>query len=467
MSRERWLMGDRVAATAPARERTNKMTLKRRSAILLGTALATMAASAPSAFASTEWVSGAAPSAPFNSCEHPGFNSIQSALSEGTGSKIEVCDGTYAEQLNIERAVKINGNGAKIQLPATPHKSETACDAASEAGDHVEDQDLISVCTSGKVSINGITADAIWPGNPIEASVSCGFNLYGILVAGGADLTLTESVVIGAAPASINGCQYGVGVQIGMSYASPAQAGEATLKDDTLSGYQKNGVTVDGEGSQAKITDIGVSGAGPTAEIAQNGIGVQLGAKATINAVKVKRNECNNATCGSDPLADYQAEGVYFFGAARGSSIKNSLLTENDAGVEAFDTGASEPTKPLVTISNNTITKNRYEGVLLNQGSTKVNGGVITDSNVGIEALQVGEGEFAQSFGPEGTVTGVTISGMSEWAVEGDSDNAAGDKPGSIKVSNSAISGNPGATAAESVTTNNPTGLPIILKEDS
>jgi hypothetical protein len=443
------------------------MTLKRRSAILLGTALATLAAFAPSALASTDWVSSATPSAPFDSCEHPGFDSIQSAITEGTGSKIEVCDGTYAEQLNIERPVKIKGNGAKIELPATPQKSETACDAASEAGDHLEDQDLISVCASGKVTINGITADAIWPGNPIEAGVSCAFNLYGILVGGGANLDLTESVVLGAAPATINGCQYGVGVQVGMSYALPEQPGKATLKDDTIKDYQKNGVTVDGEGSVATIEDIGVSGAGPTAEIAQNGIGVQLGAKATINAVKVKLNECNNATCGPNPLADYQAEGVYFFGAARGSSVKNSLLSENDAGVEAFDTSASSPNKPQVTIGNNTITENRYEGVLINQGSTKVNGGDITDSKVGIEALQIGEGEFAQSFGPNATVTGVTISGMSEWAVEGDSDNAAGDKPGLIKVSKSEISGNPGPAPAESVTTNNPTGLPILLIEDT
>jgi hypothetical protein len=444
-----------------------QMTLKRRSAILLGTALATLAAFAPSALASTNWVSSATPSAPFDSCEHPGFDSIQSALTVGTGSKIEVCDGTYAEQLSIERPVKINGNGAKIELPAIPQKSETECDAASEAGDHLEDQDLISVCTTGKVSITGITADAIWPGNPVEASVSCAFNLYGILVGGGANLTLTESVVLGAAPASINGCQYGVGVQIGMSYASPEQPGKATLKDDTIKDYQKNGVTVDGEGSVATIEDIGVSGAGPTAEIAQNGIGVQFGAKATINAVKVKLNECNNATCGSNPLADFQAEGVYFFGAARGSTVKNSLLTENDAGVEAFDTGASAPTKAPVTISNNTITKNRYEGVLINQGLTKVSGGEISDSKVGIAVLQIGEGEFAQTFGPKATITGVTISGMSEWAVEGDSDNAAGDKPGLIQVSKSEITGNPGPTLAGSATTNNPTGLPILLSEDS
>jgi hypothetical protein len=444
------------------------MTLKRRSAILAGTMLATLAAFVPSAIASgsTEWVSTATPSAPFNSCEHPGFDSIQAAI-DGTGSKIEICGGTYIEQLHIERAVKIFGHGARVEVPAVPQKSETTCDAASEAGDGLEDQDLISICTSGKVAINGLTADAIWPGNPDGPSVSCSFNLYGIFVGGGADLELTESIVLGAAPESINGCQYGVGVQIGASYAVPAQAGIAKLKSDVIQGYQKNGVTVDGTGSEAKIEDIGVTGAGPTAEIAQNGIGVQLGAKATIDSVSVKRNECENATCGANPLTDFQAEGVYFFGAAPGSSVKNSLIAENDAGVEAFDTSASEPTSPQVVIADNTLKGNRDEGVLLNQGSTKVTGGEISNSKVGIEAIQIGEGPFAQPYGPKGTVSGVTITHMTEWAVAGDSDNSPGDKPGSVTVTKSAISGNPGPTVAESVHTNNEAELPIITSKDT
>lgn len=444
------------------------MTVKRRSAILVGTALATLAAFAPNALASSKaWVSTtAAPSAPFNSCEHPGYNTIQEAI-DGTASKIEVCGGTYKEQLHIEREVAITGNGARVELPASPAKSETACDAASEAGDGLEDQDLVSICTGGKVKLSGLAFNAIWPGSPIGPSESCAYNLYGILVAGGADLRLNESTVTGAAPATINGCQYGVGVQIGMSYASPEQAGTAKLTADVIKGYQKNGVTIDGSGSDATLTDVGVTGAGPIAALAQNGIGVQFGAKATINSVSVKRNECENATCGSDPLTDYQAEGVYFYGAAAGSSVKNSAISENDAGVEAFDTAATEPTTLQVKIMGNTISNNRDEGVLLNQGFATVMGGTISHSKVGVEAIQIGEGPFAQAYGPKGVVSGVTIEDMSEWAVAGDSDNSPGDHPGFVKVKKSAISGNPGPTPAESVHTNNEGELPIILIQDT
>jgi hypothetical protein len=445
------------------------MTLKRRSAILLSTAIATMAAFALPAVASakTAFVSAeTSPSAPFNSCEHPGYNTIQEAIN-GADTKIEVCGGTYKEQLHIERAVKIYGNGARVELPATPQRSETACDAASEAGDSAEDQDVISICTAGKVSLNGFIVDAIWPGEPVGPSISCGYNLYGILVGGGADLGLTETRVLGAAPKAINGCQYGVGVQIGMSYAAPAQVGKAKLSQDIIEGYQKNGITVDGAGSEASISEVDVTGAGKTTEIAQNGIGVQLGAKAAIKGSKIQKNECENATCGSNPLTEYQAEGVYFYGAAAGSSIKDSEIVENDAGVETYDTAATEPGSSQVLLSDNTIAHNRDEGVLLNQGWASVKGGTISDSNVGIEAIQIGEGPFAQAYGPKGSVSKVTITGMAQWAVAGDSDNTPGDKPGSITVKTSAISGNPGATPATSVNTNNPTLLPIILNKDT
>jgi hypothetical protein len=444
------------------------MRFKRRSAILACVTGAAIAAAALPAGASAgkAWVSTATPSAPFNSCAHPAFDSIQDALA-GSATTIEVCGGTYAEQLHVERAVSIVGNGATLKLPAAPQKSETACDAASEAGDGLEDQDLVSVCTGSKVKINGLTIDAIWPGSPVGPEVSCGFNLYGVLVAGGASLQLTESTVDGAAPATINGCQYGVGVQIGASYASPAQVGSAKLTADVIEGYQKNGITVDGAGSDAKIADVGVIGAGKTAEIAQNGIGVQLGAKASISAATVKRNECENATCGGDPLTDFQAEGVYFFGAAAGSSIKSSDLTENDAGVEAFDTAASEPTSSQVSIDTSTITANRYEDVLLNQGFATVNGDTISDSRVGVEAIQIAEGAFAQTYGPKGSLSGDTFSGLTEWAVAGDSDNAPGDLPGSISVKKSAVSGNPGPTVEGSLHTNNAAKLPITTKSDT
>jgi len=208
---------------------------------MLVTVVACIIAVPATASASTLWVAAKAPSAPFNSCEHPGYSHIQDALG-GPGTAIHVCAGTYAEQLSIERPVSITGYGSvTVTLPAAPTSSSTACDKTAEAWFGLPDQDAISICGSETVSIKNVTVSAVWPGEPIEGE-SCGYNLNGILVAGGANLNLSGSTVIGARPKAINGCQYGIGVQIGYSdYGKAASVGTAKLTQDTVKGYQRMG----------------------------------------------------------------------------------------------------------------------------------------------------------------------------------------------------------------------------------
>jgi hypothetical protein len=143
---------------------------------------------------------------------------------------------------------------------------------------------------------------------------------------------------------------------------------------------------------------------------------------------------------------------------AKGTSVTKSTLRENDIGF--YHLAGVETTKPQATIVSSKLEANRYEGVTLDQGFATVNKDEITGpGNVGIQVLQY-EG---QSFGPKGTGTEDKVSGMTAWAVEGLSDLAPGDEAGSFKISNSAISGNPGPTPKESVHTNNQPKLPIIL----
>ncbi len=187
---------------------------------------------------------------------------------------------------------------------------------------------------------------------------------------GGATLKLTDSTIAGAGANPINGCQGGVAVQIGMAWTEPVEVGKATLTGDTISGYQKNGVTVDGTGSKATILATTVTGAGPTAATAQNGIQVSNGALASITTSTITGNECENATCGPDLLHDYQATGVLFYGAAAGSKVTSSTISDNDTGVYTIDTASTAPSTPQIAISKDTLVDDRYEAVALDQGST-------------------------------------------------------------------------------------------------
>ncbi len=442
------------------------MSFKQGTATLAATiaAAAAVAAVPAAASAASLWVSHAPTvTGPGKSCTSPGYNTIQGALDHAAvGAKVEVCGGTYAEQLQIAQAVTIVAAGpATVQLPATPADSTTPCDTAPGTGSYQADQDEIAICGTGAftATLTGLTIEAHWPAG------TCDDSLYGILVGGGASLKLTNSSVVGAGAYPIDGCQGGVGIQIGMAWTTPVEVGTATLTNDTVSAYQKNGITVDGAGSKATITSTTVTGAGETEATAQNGIQVSNGALGKITQSTVTGDECNLTVseeakskgaipCGENSFEDYQAAGILFYGAAAGSNVTKSTIADSDIGVYASDSSATAPTSSQVTISNDTLTNDRYESVLLDQGWATVNGDKLEGGNVGIQLFQYA----GQSYGAKGTGSADTISGMSKWAVQGLSDENPADFAGSFSIVKSAISGNPsGASVSNSVTSNSKT----------
>jgi hypothetical protein len=405
------------------------------------------------ASASTVWVSNAkSVKAPFNSCQNPGYNSIQTAI-EGPSTTIRVCAGVYKEQLQIKRALTLTGeSGAVIQLPASPADSTSACAASGE-------QDLVSVCgfSGATIKMSALTFEAYWPAN------TCSDELYGITVGGGANLSLTNSVVLGAGAQPLNGCQGGVGVQIGRHYT--AQVATATLTADQISGYQKNGITVDNAGSQATIKQVTITGAGP-APLAQNGIQVSRGAVAKIAEDTISKDECAVASCGDGSYLELEedAAGVLLYQEGAGTSVATSHIDENDLGVSHI--AMVETTKAQVKITGDVLEGDRYAAVMLGQGFATVSKDEMRGGAVGILLLQYWapasqEWPPAQEFGPKGNGSEDTIAGMTKHAVEGLSDNEANDQFGSFTITKSAISGNPGSVG-ESVFTNNPAKLKII-----
>ncbi len=405
------------------------------------------------------------------SCTSPGYKTIQSALAKaGAGAKIEVCTGMYVEQLQLTTPVSIVAAGSvTVQLPAKPQDSTTACDTAKGTENYEADQDAIAICGTGAYSISGLTLEADWPAG------TCYDSLYGILVGGGASLKLTDSSIAGAGADPINGCQGGVGIQVGMAWTTPVEVGTATLTNDTVAGYQKNGITVDGAGSSAAITSTTVTGAGATDVTAQNGIQVSNGALAKISESTVTGDECNltlsktqleegAVECGENSLADYQAAGILFFGAAAGSSVSKSTISDSDIGVYTYDGSTEAPTSSQVTISDDTLTDDRYESIALDQGWTTVKDDTLEGGAVGIQLLQYA----GQSYGPVGAGSGDTISGMHDWAVQGYSDENAADLPGSFSIVKSTLSGNPsGASVSNSVTSNSKSLAITTAKSDS
>jgi hypothetical protein len=411
------------------------------------------------ASASTVWVSPQPVTTKFNSCANPGYNSIQKAIGVNAPSTvIHVCPGTYEEQLEIEKALTITApEGATVKLPASPKHSATPCDVPAD------EQDLIAICGAVSVKLLGgatshLTVAGAWPAG------TCNEDLYGIFVGGKASLALTNASVTHAGAEPINGCQGGIGVQVGRNYTG--QVGTASLTSDVITGYQKNGITVDGKQSKATIRKVMIESA-PTSEIAQNGIQVSRGAQAGITESKIEGNECNVASCGPNEHAfspwqeEEDATGVLFYKEGKGSVTKTTI-SHNDIGV--YSLSEAETTTPQLSLVGDTLEANRYWGITLDQGYATVNKDTITGpARVGIQVVQYDEAHnglaAGQEFGAKGKGSEDTVSGMTVCGVEGFSDNGPTDQFGSLTLTNSLakFTGN-----AANVCNNNTTGKLVI-----
>lgn len=318
-------------------------------------ATAASAASAPA-----YWVSpnGAAASAN-TSCATAGYSTVQAAVTAaenyesqhpGKVPVVDVCPGMYAEQVTITKSLTVtrapvaaSQGDATIKLPAGVGNNQlkglstTNCQATDGANKVQTPQSVLEVCaakagggntTGVKVTVSNLTIKGNWPGSV------CYDSLYDVLVEGGASLSLTGSTVEKAGAVSpLSGCQGGVGVEVGNS--STSQVGHATLSRDIIESYQKNGITVKGDGSTAAISRVTVAGAGPTAAIAQNGIELANGATGSVTGSTVSGNNYTGPGGAS-------SAGILVFGGCGSSlvhraTITRNTLTGNDIGIGLFN----------------------------------------------------------------------------------------------------------------------------------
>jgi hypothetical protein len=371
------------------------------------------------------WVSNAVPVGNDTGCSSPGYATISAALtSAAPGDTIKVCAGSYTDQLAITQSVTLQAHGAvTVTAPASPSDSLTPCDTDGGAQPN---QAVVDVCGSvnpTSATITGFTFQGNWPSN------ICNDSLYGVTVLGGANLTMSNSKVenIGGDPQT-DGCQGGVGIEVGLATgASSADPGTATLNNDVVNTYQKNGITVDGTGSNATISSATVTGTGPTPSIAQNGIQISDGATAKITGSTVTGNECNDTSggCGPNGLTQTQSCGILLFDAGK-VTVSGTTASANDIGIDNIE----DVTWPFYTptgVVNESMfglgLHNRYENAFLDEGKSTLSSSTLSGGEVGIEMDQASY----QSTAAIATAKRDTITGATEAAVLVDFDGQAGD----------------------------------------
>jgi parallel beta-helix repeat protein len=277
---------------------------------------------------------------PGTSCDDPGYKTVQDGVNAAAaGDRINVCPGTYMEQVTIGTSDLLLRSTkrwqAVIKAPPTMAVSD------GEAIVRVE-------FPARNVTILAFTITG--PGNGY-----CGSIGYGIRVNDASANILGNHITdirdqydpITGQP---SGCQNGWGVVVGQRYADPEPTtigGSAKIEGNVIERYQKNGVVVGGSGSNAEITANRVLGIGHTTKIAQNGI------EALYATAEIKHNFVaqNNYTPGT-PTTD-ESTGILLFQSGKVATEHNTV-TANGVGIYVFDAGTgSTTTKNHIRAGNN------------------------------------------------------------------------------------------------------------------
>jgi parallel beta-helix repeat protein len=199
----------------------------------------------------------------------------------------------------------------------------------------------------------GTTQTGVAPAGNVTGANIGGANYFGVVVngdVGTVKTNVTGSTIHDIGETPLNGTQHGNAIYyraLGTGTAS------GTISGNTLTKYQKGGITVNGNVS-ATITNNIVTGQGPVDYIAQNGIQLGYGAKATVTGNTVTGNAYTGANLASSAGILVVGGACYGLPATVGLDISKNTLTNNDVGVWLFNAAADCASAPA-TKTNNTV----------------------------------------------------------------------------------------------------------------
>jgi hypothetical protein len=225
---------------------------------------------------------------------------------------------------------------------------------------------------------------------------------------------VTDSTIHDIGEAPLNGAQHGIAVyyatvNLGNAIDQPTCATGSTtgtISGNTITHYQKGGISAPCTGTTVKITNNTVIGEGAVAYIAQNGIQIGYGAKATVTGNTVRRNQYTGA--GGVSSAGILVVGGQCFGlpVTTGLTITKNTVTNNDVGIWLFNAGSG--CSAVTTKTNNTVKFNT------------VSNSVVTNTTGYSQVPACGYQAGISDVGHKDLIVNNAISGLGYTPVSGD-----------------------------------------------
>jgi parallel beta-helix repeat protein len=342
------------------------------------------------------------------SCGTPTAPNIQTAVNTvAVGGTVKVCPGTYPEQVLITRNVTLTGvasgnaDAAVITSPATGVVANTA-DLYPPYPLPVAAQILVQ--NAKAVNISNLTVDG--SNNLIAA---CAPDIRGIYYqnsSGTISEVATRNQVLAA---GLTGCQAGQGIFVQSSYSGAVSA-NVTIKNSSVSTFQKNGITIDGPKATGTVTFNSITGQGPTTGAGENGVQISDGA-----AGSVTDNALMDFIWAPDVFGDTgdAAAGILIY-ASEHILVQNNIVGTAQFGiVTVSDVGSSTPPgNPQglgdhATITSNVVINTQfYDAIDICSNDNSITGNTVfnaAESGIHLDST-------CGSTGLGNTVTGNTIN---------------------------------------------------------
>jgi nitrous oxidase accessory protein NosD len=316
-------------------------------------------------------------------CPNAGFTHIQDAIDAASpGDHIRICKGTYMEQLTIRKALDIDADSGAVLMPNAMKQNTTSLfDGAAIAT-------AILVADTTDVSISGLTVDGVNNG-----IAECAPDLEGITfqnASGSIQRAAIRNFKLGA---GLGGCQSGTGIFV---QSGGGMISRVSIEDCTIHDFQKNGVTANEIGTTALVRRNVVTGIGPTAAIAQNGIQIGFGAGGAITRNNVTNSVFSTCTAAATCTAVAtnilveQSDGVEVSGNRAGISQVAIFVNGNQAAVERNETFATSVFDGIrvegnqAEVRRNRVFNGAESGIFVTGNNNVLEDNVITEAAIGI-----------------------------------------------------------------------------------
>jgi hypothetical protein len=266
------------------------------------------------------------------------YSTIQDAVGHaGNGDVINVAAGTYREQVTVDgKNLTINGAGAGQTIIESPDAASLVSHASDANSTRPTKYAVVTVTDNADVTISGVTVDgrdqATIPSPPTN------YDFLGIYVLNsdahidGVAVTRTAEL-LSSDPNDVSGVQRNHGILVtghDTAHGGSDAGYTVEIENSTVSGFQKNGIFVNGSTLTANIHDNTIIGA-HTANTAQNGI--EIGS--LFGAVGDGDFSGTHATIDHNTITDIGNSGpagsasgiIVFAGDASGVSVTNNTVT--------------------------------------------------------------------------------------------------------------------------------------------